>query len=442
MKKQYIKAVDVIAEVLRKWYILVICVILMAVAVPNFKYNNDKKLAESNKKLIEQMKEKDDAADDPDNDIDYPDEYYQVQNQIDEWKSYLEKSAFMKLDPYNMVAVRLTYEIDDYNVALPAYIAYINKKSMAQDIGNTLENYTTVDIQDLVSCEILGSTEDSKILSVNIYASNKDEGDTISSAVKKAISDYGEIKGLSMPNLMDEVCYGGMFTGVYDTQAANESRTSALVTKRDSYVPKKTDTTEASSQTSDATVDISKLVTEAHFNKAYIFIGAFLGVILAVVINIIIICVSDKIRNDSAINESFGLDYFGRINKDKISKWSKFVDRLCYRRYSQENILVSALRIAKICDNTDVKKIYLTGHISNADENIKALVDELKKQEIEAVWIDSFSQDTDSLKCIIENGNVVFINELRKAYFGDVVQDITVANEQNISILGYVTVGA
>lgn len=110
---------------------------------------------------------------------------------------------------------------------------------MAQDIGNTLENYTTVDIQDLVSCEILGSTEDSKILSVNIYASNKDEGDTISSAVKKAISDYGEIKGLSMPNLMDEVCYGGMFTGVYDTQAANESRTSALVTKRDSYVPKK-----------------------------------------------------------------------------------------------------------------------------------------------------------------------------------------------------------
>ena len=65
MKKQYIKAVDVIAEVLRKWYILVICVILMAVAVPNFKYNNDKKLAESNKKLIEQMKEKDDAADDP-----------------------------------------------------------------------------------------------------------------------------------------------------------------------------------------------------------------------------------------------------------------------------------------------------------------------------------------------------------------------------------------
>jgi hypothetical protein len=59
-----------------------------------------------------------------------------------------------------------------------------------------------------VSCEILGSTEDSKILSVNIYASNKDEGDTISSAVKKAISDYGEIKGLSMPNLMDEVCYG------------------------------------------------------------------------------------------------------------------------------------------------------------------------------------------------------------------------------------------
>ena len=118
-------------------------------------------------------------------------------------------------------------------------ITYINKKSMAQDIGNTLENYTTVDIQDLVSCEILGSTEDSKILSVNIYASNKDEGDTISSAVKKAISDYGEIKGLSMPNLMDEVCYGGMFTGVYDTQAANESRTSALVTKRDSYVPKK-----------------------------------------------------------------------------------------------------------------------------------------------------------------------------------------------------------
>ena len=77
---------------------------------------------------------------------------------------------------------------------------------------------------------------------------------------------------------------------------------------------KKTDTTEASSQTSDTTVDISKLVTEAHFNKAYIFIGAFLGVILAVVINIIIICVSDKIRNDSAINESFGLDYFGRIN--------------------------------------------------------------------------------------------------------------------------------
>ena len=197
MKKQYIKAVDVIAEVLRKWYILVICVILMAVAVPNFKYNNDKKLAESNKKLIEQMKEKDDAADDPDpdNDIDYPDEYYQVQNQIDEWKSYLEKSAFMKLDPYNMVAVRLTYEIDDYNVALPAYIAYINKKSMAQDIGNTLENYTTVDIQDLVSCEILGSTEDSKILSVNIYASNKDEGDTISSAVKKAISDYGTDSG-------------------------------------------------------------------------------------------------------------------------------------------------------------------------------------------------------------------------------------------------------
>lgn len=85
------------------------------------------------------MKEKDDAADDPDNDIDYPDEYYQVQNQIDEWKSYLEKSAFMKLDPYNMVAVRLTYEIDDYNVALPAYIAYINKNQWHKILGILLK---------------------------------------------------------------------------------------------------------------------------------------------------------------------------------------------------------------------------------------------------------------------------------------------------------------
>lgn len=439
MKKQYIKAIDVIAEVLRKWYILVICIILMAVAVPNLKYNNDKKLAESNKKLIEQMTEDDDTEDSSDDDVDYPDEYYQVQNQIDEWKSYLERSAFMKLDPYNMAAVRLTYEIDDYNIALPAYAAYINRRTMAMELETKLDNYTAEDIQDLVTCEIVGTNENSKILSVNIYAENKEEGNIISSAVKEAISNYSETKQLTLPKLIDENIYEGIFTGVYDTQISNENRTSTLITKRDSYVPIKTDTTESSSTTSDTTVDISKLVTEAHFNKAYIFIGVLLGGILAVVINIIIICVSDKVRTDSAINESFGLDYFGRINKGKMSKWSTFVDRLCYKRYSQENIFISALRIAKMCDSRDVKKIYLTGHIANADKKIKELVDELKNQGIEAAWIDSFSQDADSLKKTIENGNVVFVDELRRAYFGDVIQDISVAHEQDINILGYMT---
>lgn len=442
MKKQYIKAIDIIAEVMRKWYVLVICVVVMAIVVPNVKYLNDKRLAKNNIQLLEQEKD-----DEENNNIDnkknnYPDEYYKLQNQIDEWKAYLKRSAFMKLDPYNMVAVRLTYEIDDCNVALPAYMAYVSRRTMAIELGEKLDNYSAEDIQDLVSCETLGTNENSKILLINIYALDENEANVLSSAIKVALNGYGEKKSLITPQLVDENIYKGLFTGVYDTQVALENRISTLISKRDSYIPNNSDT-KSETTTSSVTdkIDEENLITEAHFNNLYIIIGAFLGVILDIIIIVILICVSDKIRNDEAIKDILGLDFFGRVKNKNKSKWKIFIDKLFYTNYANSNILISVLRIAKVCENKEIKTIYLTGHITNIMV-IESLEKKLKEKGIEVLWTDSLCGEAENLAKVLDVGNILFIEELEKASFRDIVQDITVANEQNISILGYVTVGA
>lgn len=469
MKKQYIKAVDIVAEVLRKWYILVICVVLMAILVPNFKYLSDKKLVAKNNKLIEQTKEKaqadkeaaDKAAAEQESKqnepVEYPEEYYHAQAQINEWNDYLSNSAFMKLDAYDMANVRLTYEIDDYSVALPAFISYIGRQSMANDLGEQLDNYTSQDIQDMVSCEILGAADNSKVISINIYAANKDEANVLSTAVKDALSDFAKRQGFSSPKLMDENLYEGVFTSIYDTQAANESRTATLVAKRDSYIPQQTnvtDSTVSSAATSESddtktvtmedgtTVDVSKLKTKASFNFGFVFIGMLLGVVFDIVIVIVILCLSDKIRTDSALKDSFGLDYFGRVNIEKKSKWDAFIDKLCYKCYSKENLSMSSLRISKLCNGSGIKELYLTGHISGDMSILNSLLDGLEKKEIEVTWVEDFSQNAESLNKIKKNGALLFVNELRTTCFKDVIQDVNIANEQNINILGYMTVYA
>ena len=313
----YISVKDLIKECIRKIWIIIVAMVVFGILLAGFRYVKDKKnianttVAESTEK-VDVEKIVDDLESDDYNQVMT---YVDLTNYRDQNRLYTADAKLMKINPYKVDTVLLQYYVnaEDENTRkdmAAAYLSYISGGSLAADVveNNDLEDSSS-DIQELIQCDATGLTtgtafytENTNTINMYIYGVDEQDAKDIASYVKESMDAYSQKLSAVAPHTLT------LFEEQYSVTCATKlvslknDRFGNLITYNDrttSYEGLLSDKQKESAQKivsaqkendeledNDETGKTAKKdeTPKASISKKYLVVGAFLGLVLAVVI--------------------------------------------------------------------------------------------------------------------------------------------------------------
>ena len=451
----YISVKDLIKECIRKIWIIIVAMVVFGILLAGFRYAKDKKnianttVAESTEK-VDVEKIVDDLESDDYNQVMT---YVDITNYRDQNRVYTADAKLMKINPYKVDTVLLQYYVnaEDENTRkdmAAAYLSYISGGSLAADVveNNDLEDSSS-DIQELIQCDATGLTtgtsfytENTNTINMYVYGVDEQDAKDIASYVKESMDAYSQKLSAVAPHTLT------LFEEQYSVTCATKlvslknDRFGNLITYNDrttSYEGLLSDKQKESAQKiiaaqkendeledSDETGKTAKKdeTPKASISKKYLVVGAFLGLVLAVVIIVL------RYMFDPTIKTSKDLQMFYRTN---------FIGDVA----QADGALLAASKIINMCSNRQIKKVLIAGKMASENEAaIKEVVDAVEKKGIVADIIGDILTDADAVQTLEAKSNVVLVEAVRKSKYEDFNQEKALCESLDAQLLGYIAI--
>ena len=342
----YISVKDLIKECIRKIWIIIVAMVVFGILLAGFRYAKDKKnianttVAESTEK-VDVEKIVDDLESDDYNQVMT---YVDLTNYRDQNRLYTADAKLMKINPYKVDTVLLQYYVnaEDENTRkdmAAAYLSYISGGSLAADVveNNDLEDSSS-DIQELIQCDATGLTtgtafytENTNTINMYVYGVDEQDAKDIASYVKESMDAYSQKLSAVAPHTLT------LFEEQYSVTCATKlvslknDRFGNLITYNDrttSYEGLLSDKQKESAQKivsaqkendeledSDETGKTAKKdeTPKASISKKYLVVGAFLGLVLAVVIIVLRYMFDPTIKTSKDLQMFYGTNFIGDV---------------------------------------------------------------------------------------------------------------------------------
>lgn len=451
----YISVKDLIKECIRKIWIIIVAMVVFGILLAGFRYAKDKKnianttVAESTEKVdIEKIV--DDLESDDYNQVMT---YVDLTNYRDQNRLYTADAKLMKINPYKVDTVLLQYYVnaEDENTRkdmAAAYLSYISGGSLAADVveNNDLEDSSS-DIQELIQCDATGLTtgtafytENTNTINMYVYGVDEQDAKDIASYVKESMDAYSQKLSAVAPHTLT------LFEEQYSVTCATKlvslknDRFGNLMTYNDrttSYEGLLSDKQKESAQKivsaqkendeledSDETGKTAKKdeAPKASISKKYLVIGAFLGLVLAVVIIVLRYMFDPTIKTSKDLQMFYGTNFIGDVAQ-------------------ADGALLAASKIINMCSNRQIKKVLIAGKMATENEAaIKEVVDAVEKKGIVADIIGDILTDADAVQTLEAKSNVVLVEAVRKSKYEDFNQEKALCESLDAQLLGYIAI--
>ena len=451
----YISVKDLIKECIRKIWIIIVAMVVFGILLAGFRYAKDKKnianttVAESTEK-VDVEKIVDDLERDDYNQVMT---YVDLTNYRDQNRLYTADAKLMKINPYKVDTVLLQYYVnaEDENTRkdmAAAYLSYISGGSLAADVveNNDLEDSSS-DIQELIQCDATGLTTGTAFYTentntINMYVDGVDEQDAkdIASYVKESMDAYSQKLSAVAPHTLT------LFEEQYSVTCATKlvslknDRFGNLMTYNDrttSYEGLLSDKQKESAQKivsaqkendeledSNETGKTAKKdeTPKASISKKYLVVGAFLGLVLAVVIIVLRYMFDPTIKTSKDLQMFYGTNFIGDVAQ-------------------ADGALLAASKIINMCSNRQIKKVLIAGKMATENEAaIKEVVDAVEKKGIVADIIGDILTDADAVQTLEAKSNVVLVEAVRKSKYEDFNQEKALCESLDAQLLGYIAI--
>lgn len=451
----YISVKDLIKECIRKIWIIIVAMVVFGILLAGFRYAKDKKnianttVAESTEK-VDVEKIVDDLESDDYNQVMT---YVDITNYRDQNRVYTADAKLMKINPYKVDTVLLQYYVnaEDENTRkdmAAAYLSYISGGSLAADVveNNDLEDSSS-DIQELIQCDATGLTtgtsfytENTNTINMYVYGVDEQDAKDIASYVKESMDAYSQKLSAVAPHTLT------LFEEQYSVTCATKlvslknDRFGNLITYNDrttSYEGLLSDKQKESAQKiiaaqkendeledSDETGKTAKKdeTPKASISKKYLVVGAFLGLVLAVVIIVLRYMFDPTIKTSKDLQMFYGTNFIGDVAQ-------------------ADGALLAASKIINMCSNRQIKKVLIAGKIASENEAaIKEVVDAVEKKGIVADIIGDILTDADAVQTLEAKSNVVLVEAVRKSKYEDFNQEKALCESLDAQLLGYIAI--
>lgn len=451
----YISVKDLIKECIRKIWIIIVAMVVFGILLAGFRYAKDKKnianttVAESTEK-VDVEKIVDDLESDDYNQVMT---YVDITNYRDQNRVYTADAKLMKINPYKVDTVLLQYYVnaEDENTRkdmAAAYLSYISGGSLAADVveNNDLEDSSS-DIQELIQCDATGLTtgtsfytENTNTINMYVYGVDEQDAKDIASYVKECMDAYSQKLSAVAPHTLT------LFEEQYSVTCATKlvslknDRFGNLITYNDrttSYEGLLSDKQKESAQKiiaaqkendeledSDETGKTAKKdeTPKASISKKYLVVGAFLGLVLAVVIIVLRYMFDPTIKTSKDLQMFYGTNFIGDVAQ-------------------ADGALLAASKIINMCSNRQIKKVLIAGKMASENEAaIKEVVDAVEKKGIVADIIGDILTDADAVQTLEAKSNVVLVEAVRKSKYEDFNQEKALCESLDAQLLGYIAI--
>ena len=451
----YISVKDLIKECIRKIWIIIVAMVVFGILLAGFRYAKDKKnianttVAESTEK-VDVEKIVDDLERDDYNQVMT---YVDLTNYRDQNRLYTADAKLMKINPYKVDTVLLQYYVnaEDENTRkdmAAAYLSYISGGSLAADVveNNDLEDSSS-DIQELIQCDATGLTtgtafytENTNTINMYVYGVDEQDAKDIASYVKESMDAYSQKLSAVAPHTLT------LFEEQYSVTCATKlvslknDRFGNLMTYNDrttSYEGLLSDKQKESAQKivsaqkendeledSDETGKTAKKdeAPKASISKKYLVVGAFLGLVLAVVIIVLRYMFDPTIKTSKDLQMFYGTNFIGDVAQ-------------------ADGALLAASKIINMCSNRQIKKVLIAGKMATENEAaIKEVVDAVEKKGIVADIIGDILTDADAVQTLEAKSNVVLVEAVRKSKYEDFNQEKALCESLDAQLLGYIAI--
>lgn len=451
----YISVKDLIKECIRKIWIIIVAMVVFGILLAGFRYAKDKKnianttVAESTEK-VDVEKIVDDLERDDYNQVMT---YVDLTNYRDQNRLYTADAKLMKINPYKVDTVLLQYYVnaEDENTRkdmAAAYLSYISGGSLAADVveNNDLEDSSS-DIQELIQCDATGLTtgtafytENTNTINMYVYGVDEQDAKDIASYVKESMDAYSQKLSAVAPHTLT------LFEEQYSVTCATKlvslknDRFGNLMTYNDrttSYEGLLSDKQKESAQKivsaqkendeledSNETGKTAKKdeASKASISKKYLVVGAFLGLVLAVVIIVLRYMFDPTIKTSKDLQMFYGTNFIGDVAQ-------------------ADGALLAASKIINMCSNRQIKKVLIAGKMATENEAaIKEVVDAVEKKGIVADIIGDILTDADAVQTLEAKSNVVLVEAVRKSKYEDFNQEKALCESLDAQLLGYIAI--
>ena len=440
---------------IRKIWIIIVAMVVFGILLAGFRYAKDKKnianttVAESTEK-VDVEKIVDDLESDDYNQVMT---YVDLTNYRDQNRVYTADAKLMKINPYKVDTVLLQYYVsaEDENTRkdmAAAYLSHISGGSLAADVvtDNDLEDSSS-DIQELIQCDATGLTtgtsfytENTNTINMYVYGVDEQDAKDIASYVKESMDAYSQKLSAVAPHTLT------LFEEQYSVTCATKlvslknDRFGNLITYNDrttSYEGLLSDKQKESAQKivsaqkendeledNDETGKTAKKAEtpKASISKKYLVVGAFLGLVLAVVIIVLRYMFDPTIKTSKDLQMFYGTNFIGDVAQ-------------------ADGALLAASKIINMCNNRQIKKVLIAGKMASENEAaIKEVVDAVEKKGIVADIIGDILTDADAVQTLEAKSNVVLVEAVRKSKYEDFNQEKALCESLDAQLLGYIAI--
>lgn len=469
-QERIISIADLIEEVLKKIWIVIIVAVLAAGIAGGYKYGNDKKLAKESNSSVASVLTKSEKEE--------VNEALTVYDNYKEQKQYLKDSVLMQVDAFNESNVILQYYINERATGdaskgkelVDSYQNYINNGGLAADlvnsgvdmeikyVGELLTGISNFDDSVNISTTNTYLDEKSNVFSVKVIQVDENSCNELADKVVECLNNYQASLSETLENhalvltnrsyteVVDKTLWTYKTDRVKSAGTINDSYKSLTnnMTAEQKAILEKYENGEKVSTKSETTEEAAPV--EVHISKKTMVLGGVIGLVIAAVFIALRYMLRGSLNKANDLQYLYNVRVLSEIegkhrNNVLVRLWHRILGITRTGILSKEaGVTFSAKKICDALEKSAEKTVLLLcENLNHTDmEWISKLQNVLNGKNVEVKVMSQRSSEVELYDCLDTCKNVVMVEKIEASRYEEIADMLQCCMEQDAKVIGAV----
>lgn len=469
---------DLIIEIIRKLWLVIIFAVVFALLLGGYKYVKDSKAASSENEIVEISDLESDLSD---ADRTAVNNVLSVQDNLNQQQEYADSSVLMQINPYDESNVALQYHFDTEYVSqdesdlgdyskdlLVSYQNYVNGGGLSSDLVSKGIDVDVQYINELISCttdidklsglnngafalETISNSFDIKVIHVDEKQCRE-----LSEKIVECMEAYQKVLdesvGAHTLTLVDQsysrVVDKTLWTYKYDRVNSIVAMQEKLDVLKEDLNASQLEVVEKSNkqyEEENNTDSDAEQESTVGISKKYVAVGGAAGIILACLLIVIYYIMRGTINKAEDLQYMYNMRILGQLTTSgKKGICSSVLNILPGRKNSrlslEEQYALLAANLRAYCRKEQVKSLLLCGSsgVADAEGYFEKLASDLAEDGIQAEMIQNLLCSEMVFEKLDSIHHVILVEKLRASRYEEIGKELAVCMEQKAEIVGAV----